>query len=78
MNRIVSWNCQDSAPVRHNDVLPLAGDPETSFLQGMNRLEMIHAGQLGHVSHLDFSRQFVSAQIRDNFQILRYRLGDIL
>jgi len=68
----------DSVPVSHDDVLPLAGDPETSLLQSTDCIEVIHAGQFGHDSHLDFARHFISAQFRNNLQILRYGIGNVL
>jgi len=70
MDRIMSGDCHDSIPVCHYDMLPLTSDPETSLFQSTNRIEMIYAGQLRHISYLDFPRYFVSAQFRNDFQIL--------
>lgn len=78
MDRIVSRNGYDPAPVCHHDVFSLTSNPETDFLQRTDRVEMIYAGQLRHVSHLDLSRYFASAQFRNDLQILRNRISDVL
>jgi hypothetical protein len=38
------WDRDDPDPVRHDDMLALARDPKSYFLQRANRVEMIDAG----------------------------------
>ena len=45
---IVAGDGQNTDAVGHDDVLALAGDTKTSFLQGTNGIEVVDAGQLTH------------------------------
>lgn len=61
VDRIVSGNRENALPVSHHDVLALASDPETSFLERPNRLEMVVPRSLGTLDRdLDFPNVFAS------------------
>src|SRR5262249_14633742 len=53
---VVARNRKDSATVRHDDVLAFANDLEPGLLQGADRLEVRHAGDLGHYTETSTSR----------------------
>jgi len=42
----VARDRHDSGAIGHDDVLALASDPESSFLEGANRVEVIDPGNL--------------------------------
>ncbi len=44
----MTWNRYDPIPIRHDDMLALARNPETHLLQGAYSIKVIDAGQLGH------------------------------
>jgi len=46
VDRVVSWNGQDAAAVRHDDVLALTHDHKARFLQGAHSIEMVDARDL--------------------------------
>ena len=46
--RELAWNRYNPTPIRHDDMLALARNPETQLLQCTHRIKVIDAGQLGH------------------------------
>jgi len=51
---IVPRNCHDPDTVRHNDVLALPGDAETSLFQSLDRAEVRDSGNLRHALYGNF------------------------
>ena len=45
---VVSRDREDTAPIRHHDVLAFTRDPESGFLKGSDSLEVPDTGDLGH------------------------------
>ena len=48
------WDCHDPDTVRHDDVLALPGNKETSFFESLNRAEVRDSGNLRHTLRRDF------------------------
>ena len=48
IHRIVTRDCNDADPIRHNNVSTLTKDAEARFLESSNSIEMVDAGYLGH------------------------------
>jgi len=48
IHRIMSWYRYNAVSIRHHNMLPLPGNPETYFLQGAYSIQMIDSRQLRH------------------------------
>ncbi len=45
---VIAWNSNNANPVGHHDVLALANDAKIGFLKGLDRIEMVDAGDFRH------------------------------
>lgn len=48
IDRIGSWNCQNTGTVRHDDMLAIPDDPKACLLKGSYSIPMIYTWNLRH------------------------------
>lgn len=76
----MAWNGEDRLTVRHDDMLPLTSDRESSLLEGAHRIKVIDTGNLGQglQRYLDFSNLFALKLFLDYREVLSDGIPDVL